>query len=338
MSPHTMSVVVKALIRSRILYAAEVWYHYLAQQLQIEYNRALRLIHGLPRFTPVDSMLLEVGQLPLEAQVSINMVKAYERWSRGYPDLQRKLRTTPPLLTEVNKGSYRLTLTAAWKEKTKEVYRSTPLAITHTRRPAAIQFCIAPWVTYGMENVDINVFLTHKKKEELLEEEQRQLVEDKLLRPAEWEIWTDGSMNRALLASGAGAVILKQGQVIQEISEPVGHIANYTAEVKALKLSIVGLLELMPQQHNKVIVLTDSQSALAALAKGPLRQTDIAMCEIWKLLLDLAKRVKHVTFQHVFSHCGLKYNDQADELANGGTHKDQATGPTHVRDVIGTVI
>ena len=89
-SPHTMSVVVKALIRSRILYAAEVWYPYLgqiAQQLQIEYNRALRLIHGLPRFTPVDSMLLEVGQLPLEAQVSINMVKAYERWSRGYPDL-----------------------------------------------------------------------------------------------------------------------------------------------------------------------------------------------------------------------------------------------------------
>ena len=75
-----------------------------------------------------------------------------------------------------------------------------------------------------MENIDINVFLTHKKKEELLEEEQRQLVEDKLtqLRPAEWEIWTDGSMNRALLASGAGAVILKQGQVIQEISEQLG--------------------------------------------------------------------------------------------------------------------
>ena len=162
-----------------------------------------------------------------------------------------------------------------------------------------------------------------------MEEEQRQLVEDRLtqLRPAEWEIWTDGSMNRALLASGAGAVILKQGQAIQEISEPVGHIAsNYTAEVEALKLFMVGLLEQMPQQHNKVIVLTDSQSALAALAKWPLRQTDIAMCEICKLLLDLAKRVKHVTFQHVFSHCGLKYNDQADELAKGGTQKDPSSG------------
>ena len=340
-SPHTMSVVVKALIRSRILYAAEVWYPYLGQtakqQLQIEYNRAIRLIHGLPRFTPVDSMLLEVGQLPLEAQICVNMVKAFERWSRGYPDLQRKLRTTPPLVTETNKASYRPTLTAAWRQQAQEVYNAIPVEITHSRRPAAIQFCIAPWLTYGMENIEINVFLTHKKKEELTEDEQRQLVDDRLteIRPAQWEIWTDGSMNRAKLASGAGVVILKQEQVVQEISEPVGHIAsNYTAEVEALKLAIIGLLEHMPQQDQKVIVLTDSQSALAALAKGPLRQTDIAMCEIWTLLKQLAQRVQQITFQHVFSHCGLKYNDQADELAKGGTNKEQKAPPTHVRDVI----
>ena len=70
------------------------------------------------------------------------------------------------------------------------------------------------------------------------------------------------------------------------------------------------------------------------MAKGPIRQTDIAMCEVWKLLTGLARRVEHITFQHVFSHCGLEFNDKADTLAKQGATKPQTAIPTHVRDVI----
>ena len=340
-SPHTMSVVVKALIQSRLLYAAEVWYPYLGStaklKLQIEYNRALRLIHGLPRFTPLNSLLLEAGQLPLAEQVNVQMVKAHERWSRGYPELQRKLKLDPPPKNEDNKASYRVPVLSEWKQHTGEVFANLPIPMLHERRQLALHYCVAPWMTYGLDNIEINVFLTHRKKEEIPEEEQRQLVEDRLLqlRPTHWEVWTDGSMSRANLTSGAGAVITEKEAIVQEISEPTGHIAsNYTAEVEALKFSLEWIEKQTLRTNHKIIILTDSQSALAAMAKGPIRQTDIAMCEIWKLLTGLARRVEHITFQHVFSHCGLEYNDKADTLAKQGATKPQTGIPTHVRDVI----
>ena len=69
------------------------------------------------------------------------------------------------------------------------------------------------------------------------------------------------------------------------------------------------LLSLPPHPH--VLVLSDSQGYLAALAQGPLRQRTHRGARLWARLSACPARI---TLRYVFAHVGTPANEAADAL------------------------
>ncbi|PWU86419.1 hypothetical protein C4B63_122g19 [Trypanosoma cruzi] len=74
-----------------------------------------------------------------------------------------------------------------------------------------------------------------------------------------------------------------------------------------------------------LLVVTDSQSLLAALNKGPLSQTDWTEDQIWQRLLTLTCAGWSVHLQFCYGHCGVHANELADQYATQTMESGQYT-------------
>ncbi|EKG07745.1 hypothetical protein TCSYLVIO_001123, partial [Trypanosoma cruzi] len=93
-------------------------------------------------------------------------------------------------------------------------------------------------------------------------------------------------------------------------------------------------------QHRRktLLVVTDSQSLLAALNKGPLSQTDWTEDQIWQRLLTLACAGWSVRLQFCYGHCGVHANELADQHATQtmetGKYTEQGIAPLWHTDLL----
>ncbi|PWV00903.1 putative RNase H [Trypanosoma cruzi] len=78
-------------------------------------------------------------------------------------------------------------------------------------------------------------------------------------------------------------------------------------------------------RHKTLLVVTDSQSLLAALNKGPLSQTDWTEDQIWQRLLTLTCAGWSVHLQFCYGHCGVHANELADQHATQTMETGQYT-------------
>ncbi|PWV15313.1 putative RNase H [Trypanosoma cruzi] len=78
-------------------------------------------------------------------------------------------------------------------------------------------------------------------------------------------------------------------------------------------------------RHKTLLVVTDSQSLLAALNKGPLSQTDWTEDQIWQRLLTLTCAGWSVHLQFCYGHCGVHANELADQYATQTMETGQYT-------------
>ena len=81
-----------------------------------------------------------------------------------------------------------------------------------------------------------------------------------------------------------------------------------------------------------LLICTDSQSLLAALAQGPILQTGDIENEIWDTLLQLGSRNVRVTLQFVYGHCGIARNDEVDVEADEAAELPQDDVPVWMTD------
>lgn len=96
-----------------------------------------------------------------------------------------------------------------------------------------------------------------------------------------------------------------------------------------------GLFRAIPRKFRfSVVFLSDSQSLLRSLQKGPLlNRTDPILYDIWCNLRELSRMCK-VSLQHVRSHCGIEGNEIADKLADEAAKLPQIGVPTQLRDIV----
>ncbi|KAF5219599.1 hypothetical protein ECC02_007436 [Trypanosoma cruzi] len=80
-----------------------------------------------------------------------------------------------------------------------------------------------------------------------------------------------------------------------------------------------------PTQAQTLLVVTDSQSLLAALNKGPLSQTGWTEDQIWQRLLTLTCAGWSVHLQFCYGHRGVHVNESADQHATQNTATGQYT-------------
>lgn len=130
----------------------------------------------------------------------------------------------------------------------------------------------------------------------------------------------DASVVEATSSSPAmsSAAYRATGLLTSQASFPLGPLAcSYTAEAKALHR----LVQHLVLEHGKapswssVVIFTDSQSCLAALAHGPRPLADALIARIWEGILGLTRSGVRVTLAFIFGHVGYAPHDAVDEDA-----------------------
>ena len=128
------------------------------------------------------------------------------------------------------------------------------------------------------------------------------------------EIYTDGScLDNPNGPGGWGAVIVKDGQVVEEMSGRDPSTTNNRMEITAV---IRGLGRVKP--GSEVIVNSDSEYVIKTMTLGWKRK---ANQDLWPEL-DAVVADRRVSWNWVRGHDGNEMNETADRLANGAAHGD----------------
>ena len=135
-------------------------------------------------------------------------------------------------------------------------------------------------------------------------------------------VFCDGSVlkpaiGRRVPSAGGAAVQMLSGRIAAGIERYAGRDAcSFTAEVVGMDAAVDLLTALAPGANEKVHVVTDSQSLVAAIAKGIARQSDARVADIWRKLVALTKSTGcHVTLHFAFGHSDWAEADAADHHA-----------------------
>ena len=128
------------------------------------------------------------------------------------------------------------------------------------------------------------------------------------------EIYTDGScLDNPNGPGGWGVVIVKDGQVVEEIS---GHDPSTTNNRMEIIAVIRGLGRV--KSGSDVVVNSDSEYVIKTMTLGWKRK---ANQDLWPEL-DAAVGDHNVKWNWVRGHVGNEGNEMADRLANGAAHGD----------------
>ncbi|PWV06540.1 hypothetical protein C3747_113g157 [Trypanosoma cruzi] len=156
----------------------------------------------------------------------------------------------------------------------------------------------------------------------------------RLHRWGTWIVATDGGVDVSKSA-GVGILLssLNSSEIIGKASINCGaRPCSYRTESRALLLALERLITPRIQHRHKTLLgVTDSQSLLAALNKGPLSQTDWTEDRIWQRLLTLTCAGWSVHPKFCCGHCGVHANELADQYATQtmetGQYTEQGIAP-----------
>jgi len=93
--------------------------------------------------------------------------------------------------------------------------------------------------------------------------------------------------------------------------------SDFDAEAVAMSLGLIALMALnLPQPHSSIRILTDCQSLIITLSRGPARQSDSACTSISPLL---HQQTPSIHIQWIPFHIGIPGNTLADLEAKRGS-------------------
>lgn len=143
-----------------------------------------------------------------------------------------------------------------------------------------------------------------------------------------YQVYTDGSASPNPGPGGAGIVFLEDGKVTGRAIFSGGYTTNNIMELTA----IIEALRLIPPETTGIIH-TDSNYAVKGVtewSKGWIKRgwknskgKDVMNRDLWEELLEGMKTHPNISLKWVKAHCGIKWNEEADRLANIGTAKSR---------------
>jgi hypothetical protein len=364
-SSMTLRTFGKALVESRLFYAAESWGAALTPNLlsllEVSQRELARAITGVLSQAPQAGTLLEANLVPATVRVRTQAAALLERWRRLPPtDVRHRLANRPLPAPPTTTGqipylphpwSSVLTLIA-------EVLANRRVPLDHPRLPVLVsrrtlphQVAGAQQVTVRPEAVGAPPSLPEKGSEDgdRLRRELNQRTWEDLQRnygPFTAEIWTDGGVVHAeheeCRSAAAGQLYLGSADVpCATYTAGAGRLAcSYTAEFTALTGSLRQFAPLVPA-GSTLLVGSDSQSLLQALAKGPLLTEEDHEDELWALFLSLVHRGCRLVIQFFYSHVSFpERNQRVDAVVSGlleANQVDQDSAPIWLTDVVRAV-
>jgi len=145
---------------------------------------------------------------------------------------------------------------------------------------------------------------------------------------ADVELWTDGSVVPGV-GAGAGFVIYVNSLLYaSEATQPAGlESLDFRAEAVAMCLGLAALIGLKDTlSYSSIRILTDCQSLITTLSRGPARQPDSVCISIWSHISSISK-TSSIHIQWIPSHVGIPGNTLADLEARRGSTLPQTSVP-----------
>ena len=292
----------RSLIRSKLDYGCIVYGSarpsYLKMLNTIHYQ-GLRLALGAFRTSPVESLYVEAGELPLE-----------ERRIKLSLQYITKLKSTPS--NPAYKCVFEPEFVQKYLRNTKTI---KPLGIRMMEHLQAGDinldqvndediYDIPPW---EVSSPIVNLTLTSTPKSNTLESDYRQRfleINDYYENNKFASIYTDGSKSKDYVSASAVSSV-----DILKVNLPTD-TSIFTAEAVALKLAVQ---HIQSQTLQRTVIYSDSLSCLQTLKTKNIEHPIIR--EIFHLLTYLKEVGSQIEFCWIPSHIGIKGNEKADRIA-----------------------
>ena len=292
----------RSLVRSKLDYGCIVYGSarpsYI-KMLDTIHHQGLRLALGAFRTSPVESLYVEAGELPLKHR-RIKLSLQYVT----------KLRSSPsnPAYNCVFRPEYENKYLSHTKVspplgiRIKEHLEGCDILIDQINEDDI--YDIPPW---EISTPTVNLGLHSSSKSETLDSEYRQRfleINDYYEKKGYVPVYTDGSKTDNYVSSSAVFPV-----DIFKVNLPV-HTSIFTAEAVALKLAVQ---HIQREAIRKSVIYSDSLSCLQALQNKTLENPIIR--EIVPIITYLEEVDSKIEFCWIPGHIGIKGNEKADEIA-----------------------
>ena len=287
-------------------------------ELKAMHRKALRLVTGCHPSTPDAMLCAEAAIPPIEDIVREEAAKLRElllRLPGNAPGRRACLsdhRAPTGWLSEAEKLAVRLRLDEFPRE---ELQTLVPFAPWEQPSPTVIH--TVPGCDRAREG-ELEVEAAARRLRSFFEAH-----EPPRLPKADLTICTDGSVQKSgvppTTINGRSGVVwqIDGDDVVRSSSAAAGaYASSFSAEYRAMEIGLRQLVNCDTLPDGPVHLLSDSQSALKAVQRGPCRQTCAAGTAVWKHLHQLNKRgCSKVTLHFVPAHAGHPGNEAADKEA-----------------------
>ena len=309
----TLRTVYEGSIRPHLEYGSAAWSTTAKSNLQTMdkvQNQALRLITGAMRSTPIQAMEKTTGIQPLQDRRKAKIAIQSERF---------KCQEKHPMKSKLEGLTRNRLKRESFVHKAKTISRAY-LGHLPTQTSPPLLNKSNPWKDDRSDKVTICTRIPKISSEDPQADFiKRNIAEehcDERYPKDSWiRAYSDGSATDAVKDGGAGVYIkYHDGNTISKATPTGVHCSNYRAEVQALKLA-VETVQNGPQDCKQVVFLTDALSVLEALSNK--KEQELLD------LLELLSRTHRVSLQWIPAHCGIRGNEEADQLAKSGSKDTQ---------------
>ena len=321
----------------KILYACPAWWNgcgYQTRPLEKVQRRALRLICAAFKISPTYALEIEASIPPIKHQVNIITRKCAIRFNKlpesstilqRLPDNWRNNRpptSSPPLPhSPKNRSRPKTVLQNIAKYTSHEHERIDPFLVSPWDRTASafpnritVNTCNPNSDSENAKKNHIKLVRQHRNNNNVL------------------YIYTDGSkIKRSIFArTGAAAVAYNRGIEVSKRQIGLGgHAEVYDAEMAALSLGANQAAEYIATHPNitHIALFTDNAAVTIAIADPSPQSSQVYAAEFHNTIRPLLEAHKELTISISWcpSHCGIKGNDRADQLAKEATQRERQT-------------
>ena len=300
-------------VKSKLDYAGPAWQGNLQRTniniLERTQNKALRLITGQFKSTPIPSLRAEAGIPSYETQMYRNAIKSVEKAKRlpsGHP---RRLALEASVKRRVDRGS--------WIARADEVMKEYNIPNLAPRKSLRYHD-YPPWEDGNIPNIYPEVpdlkgrGDTPERKKSLVYKRIRELN-------ANYIIYSDGSASGGVANGGAAAIVTlgdpESPTIIDTLKKRGSPITcSFAEEVTAMHLATDWVIQHC-SKGDHVLVCTDSQSMCQALSGKDLATQN--------LRVKLQNTAATISVQWIPGHSDIAGNEMADMAAKAATTLDE---------------